>query len=117
MVVGCQRYAPAAFTPRKYSWYSFVLVAASTTMAVVRLKEFYVNEKSSDTSLYYSTLATVLPRSPGFTIEIIQNLTSYLTEKGGVMCCVLSILKQCYGKATVLSFLHSFIHSFISIQP
>jgi len=22
---GCQRYSPAAFTPRKYSWYSFLL--------------------------------------------------------------------------------------------
>ena len=27
---GCQPYAPAAFTPRKYSWYSFLLEAEST---------------------------------------------------------------------------------------
>ena len=27
---GLQPYAPAAFTPRKYSWYSFVLEAEST---------------------------------------------------------------------------------------
>jgi len=27
---GCQPYAPAAFTPRKYSWYSFLLEADST---------------------------------------------------------------------------------------
>jgi len=27
MVVGCQPYAPAAFTLRKYSWYSFLLEA------------------------------------------------------------------------------------------
>jgi hypothetical protein len=27
---GCQPYAPAAFTPRKYSWYSFMLEAEST---------------------------------------------------------------------------------------
>ena len=27
MVVGCQPYAPAAFTPRKCSWYSFLLEA------------------------------------------------------------------------------------------
>ena len=26
----CQPYAPAAFTPRKYSWYLFLLVAEST---------------------------------------------------------------------------------------
>ena len=26
----CERYAPAAFTPRKYSWYSFLLEAEST---------------------------------------------------------------------------------------
>ena len=30
LVVGCQPAAPAAFTPRKYSWYSFVLEAEST---------------------------------------------------------------------------------------
>jgi hypothetical protein len=28
---GCQPYAPATFTPRKYSWYSFLLEAESTT--------------------------------------------------------------------------------------
>jgi len=27
---GCQPYAPAAFTPRKYSWYSLLLEAEST---------------------------------------------------------------------------------------
>ena len=27
---GCRPYAPAAFTPRKYSWYSFLLEAEST---------------------------------------------------------------------------------------
>ena len=30
MLVGCQPCAPAAFTPRKYSWYSFLLEAMST---------------------------------------------------------------------------------------
>ena len=30
MVVGCQPYAPAAFTPKKCSWYSFPLEAEST---------------------------------------------------------------------------------------
>jgi len=30
MVVGCQSYAPAAFTQRKCSWYSFLLEAEST---------------------------------------------------------------------------------------
>ena len=29
-VVGCQPYTPAAFTPMKYSWYSFVLEDEST---------------------------------------------------------------------------------------
>ena len=27
---GCRPYAPTAFTPRKYSWYSFLLEAEST---------------------------------------------------------------------------------------
>ena len=30
MAVGCQPYAPAAFTPRKYFWYSFLLESEST---------------------------------------------------------------------------------------
>jgi len=35
------------FTPRKYSWYSFLLEAESTS---ARSEGFYVNEKSTDTS-------------------------------------------------------------------
>jgi len=31
MVVGCQPYAPAVFTPRKCSWYSFLSEAESTS--------------------------------------------------------------------------------------
>jgi len=38
------------FTPRKYSWYSFLLEAASTPRALVQSDWFYVNEKSTDTS-------------------------------------------------------------------
>jgi len=48
--VRCQSYAPAAFTPRKYSWYSFLLHAESTPRAIVRSGGFYANEKSTDTS-------------------------------------------------------------------
>jgi len=32
----CRPYAPAAFTPMKYSWYSFMLEAESTPRAIVR---------------------------------------------------------------------------------
>jgi len=48
MVLGCQPYAPAAFTPRKYSWYAFLLEAESTPGAIVRSEECYANEKSTD---------------------------------------------------------------------
>ena len=41
---GCQPYAPAAFTPRKYSWYSFLLETESTPGPQCDLKD-YVNEK------------------------------------------------------------------------
>ena len=41
---GCQPYAPATFTPRKYSWYSFLLDAESTAGSYCGWKE-YVNEK------------------------------------------------------------------------
>ena len=44
MVADCQLYAPAAFTPRKYSWYSFLLDAESTYVLLlcdnVRSKRF-----------------------------------------------------------------------------
>jgi len=43
---GCQPYAPAAFTPRKYSWYSFLLQAESTPgpqcgRKITIVEEFY----------------------------------------------------------------------------
>jgi hypothetical protein len=41
---GCQPYTPAAFTPRKYSWYSFLLEAESTPGPLCGQKD-YVNEK------------------------------------------------------------------------
>jgi hypothetical protein len=40
----CQPCAPAAFTPRKYSWYSFLLEAESTPGLYCGRKD-YVNEK------------------------------------------------------------------------
>ena len=45
----CQTHAPAAFNPRKYSWYSFSLGAESTPRPWYGRKE-YVIEKSSDTT-------------------------------------------------------------------
>ena len=55
MVVGCQPYAPAAFTPRsipdddrKNSWYSFLLEAESTPGPQCD-RQGYVMEKNSDT--------------------------------------------------------------------
>ena len=38
MVVSCQPYAPAAFTPRKFSWYSFLLEAESSICKVQSFK-------------------------------------------------------------------------------
>jgi len=35
---GCQPYSPAAFTPRKYTWYSFLLEAESTPGRITSLK-------------------------------------------------------------------------------
>ena len=40
MVVGCQPYAPAAFTPTKNSWYSFLLEAESTPGPQCDRKDF-----------------------------------------------------------------------------
>jgi hypothetical protein len=41
---GCQPYAPTAFTPSKYSWYSFLLEAESAPGPQCDRKD-YVNEK------------------------------------------------------------------------
>ena len=46
---GCQPHAPAAFTPRRCSWYSFSLGAESTPGSWYVRKE-YITEKSSDTT-------------------------------------------------------------------
>src|SRR5215475_7292663 len=43
-VVSLSAYVPAAFTPRKYSWYSFLLEAESTPGPWCGRKD-YVNEK------------------------------------------------------------------------
>jgi len=43
MVLGCQPYAPVAFTPRKYSWFSFLSTAESTLGPQCDRKD-YVNE-------------------------------------------------------------------------
>jgi len=40
MVVGCQLYAPDAYTSRKYSWYSFLLEAESTPGTWWERKDF-----------------------------------------------------------------------------
>ena len=40
MVVGCQPYVPAAFTPKKYSWYAFPLEAESTPGLQWHRKDF-----------------------------------------------------------------------------
>ena len=46
---GCQRHSPAAFTPRRCSWYSFSLGAESTPGPWSGRKE-YVTKRSSDTT-------------------------------------------------------------------
>ena len=54
MVVGCEPYAPAAFTPRsipgdrKHTWYSFLLEAESTPGPKCDRQD-YVMEKNPDT--------------------------------------------------------------------
>ena len=40
MVVGCQPYAPATFTPKKYTWYSFLLEAESNPGPECEWKDF-----------------------------------------------------------------------------
>jgi len=72
MVVGFQRYAPAAFTPRKYSWYSFLLEAKSTPGPQCDQKDSYVNEK---------TLAGIKPATFRF---VAQHLNHCATAVPGI---------------------------------
>jgi len=44
-VEGCQAYAPSAFTPRRYLWYSYLLAAESTPGPQYSWKD-HVNGKS-----------------------------------------------------------------------
>ena len=70
MVVGCKPYVPANFTPRKYSWYSFLLEAESTPGLYCDRKDFYVNENSTAAiepatfrivALHFNHCATAFP--------------------------------------------------------
>ena len=47
---GCQPYAPAAFTPRKCSWYSFLLEAESTPGPWCDRKDYMSMKNPVDTS-------------------------------------------------------------------
>ena len=71
---GCPPYGTAAFTLRKYSWYSFLLESESTPGPQCDRKD-YVNEKlqchhlewnQRPSDLQNSTSTTVPPRSPEF---------------------------------------------------
>ena len=64
MVVGCQPYAPATFTPWKYSWHSFLLDPSrpqghsAIGSILCQWHQLGSNQRPSD--LLHSTLTTVL---------------------------------------------------------
>ena len=60
----CQSYAPAAYTPRKYSWYSFLLEAESTPGPKCGLKDTSGNRTHDLPICSAVPQPTALPRAP-----------------------------------------------------
>jgi hypothetical protein len=60
--LGCQPYAPTAFTPRKYSRYSFLLEAESTPKAVLR-SEGFMSMKNSNYIIWDRTSDILICRA------------------------------------------------------
>jgi hypothetical protein len=90
---GCQPHTPAAFTPRRCSWYSFSLGAESTPGPWCGRKE-YVTEKSSDTTgkrsrdLPTSSAALIYIKDEHFSRNFVifcfnpmQSVTVYVRDK------------------------------------
>ena len=74
------RLSPAAFTPRKYSWYSFLLEAQSTPgraigriMSLKRFQWHHLGSNQRPSDLKHSILTTVLPRSTFIYTYLLTN--------------------------------------------
>jgi len=83
MVVGCQLYAPAAFTPRKYCWYSFLLEAESTPGPQCDRKDFMLMKNPL-------TLAGIEPETFRFVAQHLNH-------------CATAVPKQVRGKEQIVA--------------
>jgi hypothetical protein len=80
MVVGCQPYAPAVFSPRKYSWCSFLLEAESTPGALCYRKDFMLTKNPQTPAgiepATFRFVARHLNHWPQLWVSIILMMTS-----------------------------------------
>jgi len=75
MVVGCQPYAPANFTPRKYSWFSFLShheghIAIGRIICQWNIYWNHLGSNQGTFDLWHSTLTTVPPRPPNTVVSL-----------------------------------------------
>jgi hypothetical protein len=93
MMVDCQPYAPAAFTPRKYSWYSFLLENEPTP-------EPYCDRKDFMSMKNPLTVAGIEPATFRF---VAQHLNYCATAVSSVQTYMLIFLKSHQGMAAEFS--------------
>jgi hypothetical protein len=88
---GCQPYAPAAFTPRKYSWYSFLLGlsrpqghSATGRIMSIKISNDTIGNRTRDLPVCSAVTQPLRRRTPVIRIN----------ER--ILCCNYGLVSTCY---------------------